>query len=169
MTVAGVGGGGWGAQVQVSSITWVQHVSLTSRTYIYHPCLMTFFPNLVSFHSKPLWSVICILAPTGWNIIWMRFFFYFSISLLSFMHLLTHSFTIPEACYPPDSLPTAQDLLLISSLPPKRNKQIGLQEEQVSVSHLDVIFGENHWSWTITSDSNNVGGKVDKWSMDIFK
>lgn len=64
--------GGWGGGVsvhaQVSSITWVQHVSLTSRTYICNPGLMIFSPNLASFHSKPLWSAICILVPTGWKL-----------------------------------------------------------------------------------------------------
>lgn len=150
---------GGSVQVQVSSITWVQHVSLTFWTYIYNPSLMIFSPNLASFHSKPLWSVICILAPTGWKL------FGWdppptSPSLPSFPHLLTHPFTVPGACKlippSPPRLPLSpapstplSPLLPCSGSPfnisyaPKRNKQISWQEERVSltVPHLYVTLG----------------------------
>lgn len=127
---------GGSVQVQVSSITWVQHVSLTTWTYIYNPGLMIFLPNLASFHSKRLWSVICILAPTGWKLFGWDFFF-LSPSLPSLLHLLTHPLTVPGACklIPPSltpvfpsslhpSFPAAQDLLLISAMPPNEANKL---------------------------------------------
>lgn len=155
---------GGGLQVQVSSITWVQHVCLTSWTYIYNPGLMIFSPNLASFHSKPLWSVICILVPTGWKLFGLDFFFFLSLPhcLLFCIFSLTHSpylglvnSSLPS---PPllDSLfpqlpsillsprcPAAQDRLLISAMPPEPNKQISWREERISirVPHLCVIRG----------------------------
>lgn len=101
---------GGSVQVQVSSITWVQHVSLTSWTYIYNPSLMIFSPNLASFHSKPLWSVICILAPTGWKLFGWDFFFSLPHCLLFCIFSLTHS---PYLGLVNSSLP-----LLCLSLPP---------------------------------------------------
>ena len=160
-----VAAGGGSVQVQVSSITRVQHVPLTSWTYIYNPSLMIFSPNLARFHSAPLWSAICILAPTGWKLFGWDFFFFFSSlfspSLPSFLHLLTHPFTIPGArklippsfphapSVPPSPRPSvphhrhcaAQDLLLISAVPPERNKQISWREKERVPPHLCLILG----------------------------
>lgn len=124
---------GGSVHVQVSSITWVQHVSLTSWTYIYNLSLMIFSPNLAIFHSKPLWSVICILAPTGWKLFGWHFF-PLSRSLASFLHLLTHPFTVPGACklilpsptlwLPPSPLTRCLRSPFNISCAPERNKQI---------------------------------------------
>lgn len=135
---------GGSVQVQVSSITWVQHVSLTSWTYIYNPGLMIFSPNLASFHSKPLWSVICILAPTGWKLFgWDFFFFSLPHCLLFCIFSLTHSpyLGLVNSYLPPSPLPwlplspapsippsphrrDAQDLLLISAMPQNETNKL---------------------------------------------
>lgn len=130
------GSGGGSVQVQVSSITWVQHVSLTSWTYIYNPSLMIFSSNLTSFHSKPLWSVICILAPTGWKLCGWDFFFFFFRSLTPFLFCifsLTHSLylglvnsslppQLPPSLFPPRC--AARHHLFISAMPQNETNKL---------------------------------------------